>query len=425
MPILAVGLTHREAPVELRERLAISPSHLRQAIDRLGDFVSEGVILSTCNRTEVYALVGHQASGQRELCRFLAEVSGLKEHDLAEHLRAHWQDQAVRHLFRVASGLDSMILGEGQILAQVRAAYDQAMQSRPVGAALSRLFEQALAVGKRARTETAIARSAVSVSQAAVELSRQALGGLKQSTILVLGAGKMGGLAARALHERGAARLLVMNRTASRADDLVHQLGGEAWAFERLDEALQQADVVISSTASEGFVITAGRLTEVVAARSGRPLVIVDIAVPRDVEPEAGGLPGVHLYNVDHLSQVCAENLNGRRREAERVEAIVDQEVDRYLRWWESREVAPTIAALVEWAESIRQEELARSVGKFSALSECDPNALNALTQAIVKKMLHEPITRLKAPGSSHEGKRYLHAVRELFGLPALDARAE
>lgn len=425
MPILALGLTHREAPVEFRERLAISPSHLQEAIDRLDGFVSEGVILSTCNRTEVYAQVGHQASGQRELGRFLAELSGLPEQDLAEHLRAHWQDQAVRHLFRVAAGLDSMILGEGQILAQVRAAYDQAIQNRPVGAALSRLFEQALAVGKRARGETAIARGAVSVSQAAVELSRRALGGLKQHTILVLGAGKMGSLAARALHERGAARLLVMNRTARRADELVHELGGRAWGFERLDEALQEADVVISSTASDGFVITAARLAEVMRARVGRPLVIVDIAVPRDVQPEAGALPGVHLFNVDDLSQVCAENLEGRRREAEQVEAIVDQEVERYLRWWEIREVAPTIAALVEWAESVRQEELARSVGKSTALATCDPSALNALTQAIVRKLLHEPITRLKAPGSDLADRRYLHAVRELFGLAALDPQAE
>jgi glutamyl-tRNA reductase len=425
VPILAVGLTHREAPVELRERLAIPESHLDQAIARLGEFVPEGVILSTCNRTEVYARVGHQQSGQRELTRFLAEVSGLDEHKLGPHLAGHWQGEGVRHLFRVAAGLDSMILGEGQILAQVRAAYEQAARRRPVGAALARLFEQALVVGKRARSETAIARSAVSISQAAVELSRQRIGDLKRATILVIGAGEMGGLAARALRERGAARLIVMNRTVQRADTLVHQLGGEAWSLDRLDEALLLADVAISSTAADGYVISASRLSPLLAGRADRPLVIVDIAVPRDVEPEAASLPGLHLFNVDDLSELCAANLDGRRREAQKVETIVDQEVARYLRWSESREVAPTIAALVQQAEAIRRDELARSVGKFSALSERDLNTLNALTQAIVKKMLHGPISRLKEQPAGHDSQRYLHAVKELFDLPTAEPKAE
>jgi glutamyl-tRNA reductase len=387
--------------------------------------VPAGVILSTCNRTEVYARVGHQQSGQRELTRFLAEVSGLDEHQLGPYLAGHWQGEGVRHLFRVAAGLDSMILGEGQILAQVREAYEQAARRRPVGAALARLFEQALVVGKRARSETAIARSAVSISQAAVELSRLRLGDLKRATILVIGAGKMGGLAARALHERGAARLIVMNRTAQRADSLVHELGGEAWSLDRLDEALLLADVAISSTAADDYLISASRLSALLGGRAERPLVIVDIAVPRDVEPAAASLPGLHLFNVDDLSELCATNLDGRRREAHKVDRIVDEEVARYLRWSETREVAPTIAALVQQAETIRRDELARSVGKFSALNERDLNTLNALTQAIVKKMLHGPITRLKEQGPGHDSQRYLHAVKELFDLPTSESKVE
>ena len=207
--------------------------------------------------------------------------------------------------------------------------------------------------------------------------------------------------------------------------DLVQELGAEAWPLDRLYQALVLADVVISSTAAEGYLISAEMLAAVLVERDARPLVIVDIAVPRDVEPAAARLPGVHLYNVDHLSELCATNLDGRRREAEKVEAIVEEEVGRYLRWTETREVAPTIAALVHQAESIRRDELARSVGKFSALSERDLNTLNALTQAIVRKMLHGPITRLKEQGPGHEGQRYLHAVKELFDLQAHESKAE
>jgi glutamyl-tRNA reductase len=418
VPILAVGLSHHDVPIELRERLAVPRARLPEALERLGAYVPEGVILSTCNRTEVYASVGHHDSGRRALNRFLADIGGVGELELPRHLRDYWQEAAVRHLFRVAAGLDSMIPGEGQVLGQVGEAYELAARTRPLGAVLARLCDRALVVGKRARTETAIARSAVSVSQAAVELARSRLGSLADSTLLVIGAGKMGQLAARSLHERGAHRVLLMNRSAELAEAVVERLGGEAWPLAELGLAIELADVVITSTGAEAFVLTARQVAAALPARSGRPLVIVDIAVPRNVEPAVGDLEGVELYNVDHLQEVCAANLDHRRLEAERVEAIVEDELEKYVRWWQAREVAPTISALVDRAESIRREELARALARLGPLSEREINAISALSVSITRKMLHGPIVRLKERGSGLDGKHYLHAVRELFDLP-------
>lgn len=425
MPILALGVSHHETPVDVRERLAISGEQLPAALGRLPSYVPSGVILSTCNRTEVYASVGHQSSGQRALTRFLADVSGVPEPELKRYLRVYWQEDAARHLFRVAAGLESMIVGEGQILGQVREAYEAAARTGPLGPELSRLFTSALTVGKRARTETAIARSAVSISQAAVELAHQALGRLSDATVLVIGAGKMGELAARHLRDKGVGRILVSTRTAERATRLVEQLGGEAWPLARLGDALVLADVVVSSTTSEQYVITRGLLEPLLAQRDGRPLVMVDIAVPRDIEPSTGELPWVHLYNVDDLRDICAANLEQRRRESEKIAVIIEDELQKYVRWWQAREVVPTIAALIRKAEAIRQDELNRAYGRLSTLSERDRNTVNALTLAIMNKLLHEPIVRLKERGAALDGQHYLHAVRELFDLPPNELAAE
>jgi glutamyl-tRNA reductase len=419
VPILAVGLSYQTAPIGLRERLALSGLRLADALERLASYVPEGVILSTCNRTEVYAAVGHQSSGLRNVSRFLADIGEVEEVDLAAHLVGHWQELAVRHLFRVAAGLDSMILGEGQILAQVRQAYDAAGQRRPLGPLLSRLFDRSLLVGKRARAETAIARSAVSVSQAAVELATSKLGRLPGSTILVIGTGKMGELTATALHSRGAERVILMNRTLTRAHSLAGRLEVEAWSIDRLPQALVEADIVISSTGSPDHVITREILRPLQEAREGRPLVMVDIAVPRDIEPEVADLRGVHLFNVDDLQDTRAANLEQRQREAVQVEAIIEEELQKFIRWWQSRDVAPTISALVQKAETIRQEELNRALARLGPLSDREATAVNAMTLAIVNKMLHAPITRLKDRAAGLDGKHYLHAVRELFDLPA------
>jgi glutamyl-tRNA reductase len=374
-------------------------------------------VLSTCNRTELYALVGHERSGRRTTARCLADARGLPVEQFADALSEYWQEDAVRHLFRVAAGLESMIVGEPEILGQVRSAGESARLAGSSGPLLIRLFHDAVAVGKRARTESGIARNPVSVSTAAVELARRALDGLAGKTVLVIGAGKMGALAAQGLAEKGLAKLLIASRRAERAEALAERVGASSLPLERLGDGLAEADAVISSTAAPGFVVTERLVREVITRRVSRPLVLVDIAVPRDVEPSVADVPSCALRNVDDLVAVQQAGLAARRLEAPRVEALIEQEVEKYMDWWLGREVAPTIAELVSRAEQIRLVELERGLARLGPLSERERNAVNAMTSAIVNKLLHQPIVRLKQRGRQHDSSLYSHAVRELFGL--------
>lgn len=417
MVILALGVHYKSAPVAVRERVAFAPDDLPTALAALREYVAEGAILSTCNRTEIYALVGHVHSGGKNLRRFLSESRGVPAADLEPYLRWYCQEEAVRHLFRVAAGLDSMVLGEPQILGQVREAWTLARQAGSLGPVLENLFREAVVVGKRARRETGISRHAVSVSSAAVILARQVVGDLTGCTVAVIGVGKMGEQAAELLVENGARRLLVLNRTAARAQDLADRLGGQALPLDRLAEALVQADVVITSTGAPTPIVTAALVESLLARRAGRPLCLIDIAVPRDVEPAVGRLPRVRLYNIDDLQAVCTANLGERAREADRVEALVAEHVERFRLWWQAREVVPTIAALRQRAEEIRQAELARALARLGHLSERDRQVVSALSVAIVNKLLHRPITRLKEVADS---RSYSRALRDLFGLDPL-----
>jgi glutamyl-tRNA reductase len=417
MRLLALGLDHHRADIGLRERLAISASELAEVLGALRGQLAESVVLSTCNRTELYALVGHERSGRWTTVRCLADVRGVPVEQFADALSEHWQEDAVRHLFRVAAGLESMIVGEPEILGQVRSAGESARQAGSSGPLLTRLFRDAVAVGKRARTESGIARNPVSVSTAAVELARRALGGLAGRSVLVIGAGRMGALAARGLAEKGLATLMVASRRASRAEALAERVGASALPLERLVDGLTAADAVISSTAAPGFVVTESLVREAVARREARPLVLVDIAVPRDVEPSVADIPSCLLRNVDDLVAVQQASLAARRLEAPRVEALIEQEVEKYMDWWLGREVAPTIAELVARAEQIRVAELERGLARLGPMSERERNAVNAMTSAIVNKLLHQPIVRLKQRGRHHDSSLYSHAVRELFGL--------
>jgi len=418
VPILALGIDHRQADVRVRERLTIAEPELPAALAALREQIAEGVILSTCNRTELYAHVGHRESWRRVAGRLLADVCGVPLERFGSALVERWQQDAVRHLFRVATGLESMIVGEHQILGQVRAAAEVAQAAGTAGPLMAALFRDAIALGKRARSESGIARHAVSVSSAAVELARSALGQLHGRTVLVVGAGRMGSLAARSLVDQAAGRLLITSRTAARAEALASKLGGRALAFERLLDGLVDSDLVISATASPGHVVTAELVRAALASRPGRSLVVVDIAVPRDVEPAAAQIPGCVLHNIDDLVAVQQVNLAKRRLEGVKVEALIDREVDKFMEWWEGREVAPTIADLVARAEEIRVAELERGLSRLGSLSDRDRNAVNALTVAIVNKMLHQPIVQLKQRGGQHDARVYVHAVRELFGLP-------
>jgi glutamyl-tRNA reductase len=412
MHIVAIGLNHKVAPVEVRERLSIGPEDMPAALAGLCQHVSEGAILSTCNRTEVYGVAAHPGQGAQALRSFLAQRSGIDLTSFDLYLYSHHEQQAVRHLFRVASGLDSMLLGEPQILGQVAGAYECAAAYDATGRVLSNLFRQAISTGKRVRTETAISQHAISVSFAAVELGRKIFGDLRPRTALIIGAGEMAELALKTLVDNGVGRVLVTNRTYQRAVDLAAQFQGEAIDSSQLESSLARADIVISSTAARDFVLTVPVVRSAMRARGHRPLFLVDIAVPRDVDPDVQRIENVFLYNVDDLEAVCQSNLQERAREAKLAEVIVDEEVEKFRSWFATLEVVPTISALHSWAEVIRQAEIAKAMSRMHNLSDRDRNTINALTVAIVNKLLHPPTVGLK-----NGGYQYASMVRDLFSL--------
>lgn len=415
MHLLVVGLSHKTAPVEVRERLAFTPAVLGPALARLRRYVLEGAVLSTCNRAEVYALVGHRSTGEDSVRRFIGDAHGVPPEQFAPYVYVRSQNDAVRHLFNVASGLDSMVLGEPQILGQVRDAHERAAQAGTAQRVVDQLFRQAVTVGKRARTQTGIARRTVSVSHVAVMLARQIFGDLGPRTALIVGAGEMGAQTARALAQHGVtSRLLVANRTPARSRRLSAALGGEWLPFERLDEALARADVVVVSTSARERVIDAEQVRHVMGGRPGRPLFIIDIGLPRNVASEVGDLVDVYLYDLDDLQAICDANLRERAQEAEKVRRLIEDEVEKFARWWQALEVVPTIGALRAQAEGIRTAEVQRALAKLGHLSERDRRVVQALSGAIVNKLLHTPITRLK---EHDEGRLYSIVLRELFGL--------
>ncbi len=408
--LTVVGLSFRSAPVELREKVIIDEAELDSALHELG----HGVILSTCNRTEIYQ-TSVRARRDLDAARFLMRRFAGPEDTLRPHLY-HLEDRrAVRHLFAVAAGLDSMVLGEPQILGQVRAALSAAEAAGTSGPVLAHLFRQAVRVGRRARAETFVGRHPVSISSAAVELARRVFGRLDGCRALVVGAGEMGGLTVRTLVDHGVGVVAVANRTLENAHVLAHLYGGEAVGLDSLIPSLAAADIVITSTDAPGYVISQADVGQAVACRDGRPLFIIDIAVPRDVDPDVRALPGVVLYDIDDLKALCDLNREGRQREVASVQRIIDDELERFDGWWRSRRVVPTIVALREQAERARQTELAEAFSHLRHLSEADRATIDALTRAIVQKLLHRPTTRLKEMAGRSDDS--LRVARELFGL--------
>ena len=424
MHILTLGLNHHTAPVAVRERVALGGERLAVALAATRGETREAVILATCNRTELYAVTAHVDSGARALRRVLAAVTMAADGDLPAGgtlescLYEHVDGGTVRHLLRVAAGLDSLVVGEPQILGQVREAFDAALAAGTTGPILAQLPRTALSAGKEARTVTDIARGATSISHAAVELARKECQthdrGLRDRAVLVIGAGKMATLAAIALAGHGA-RVTVLNRTAARAAALAERLGGQAQPFDQLPHVLAGCDIVIASTGATEPVITPALLGPVLPLRAGRPLLLLDIAVPRNIDPASGTLPGVTLRNIDDLQRTVAAGVATRAGETAKVEAILDRHAATFWDWYRAREVAPTIAALRDKAEAIRDAELAKTLARLGHLDERDRNAITALSVAIANKLLHEPTTRLKHPG---DGGDFVVAVAELFGLP-------
>jgi glutamyl-tRNA reductase len=421
MRLVLVGTSYQRAPVELRELLAYDADLRREALERLSADDSEAVVLSTCNRTEVYAVAERPAQAEERIYGELSGLSGLSQSELAPALYSVTDEAAAVHLFRVAAGLDSMVPGEAQILGQVREAYEAAREAGTTGSTLHRLFRQALRVGKRVRTETAIGENPASVSSAAAELAERVFEGLEGRKILLIGAGKTADLTAANLISRGVGEIVVGNRSHERAEALARRFGGRAVGLDALEGELTHADVVVASTGSQGLVLSGEQVARAMRERRGRPVFFIDIAVPRDLDPAINELEGCYLYDIDDLERVVAESVAGRREEAVRAEAIVSEEADSFRAWQLSLDVVPAIASLRARAESIRQEELDRVEGRLASLSPSQRRAVEALTSQIVAKLLHQPTVRMKEAAAAADGVLYADAVRHLFGLEERD----
>jgi glutamyl-tRNA reductase len=421
MPIVVVGLNHRTAPISLLERLAVGEEDLPKALHQLSTFehVLEGAILSTCNRVEVYALVSKFHGGAQDLRNFMSEFRHVAPEDFADHLYTYHDEAVVRHLFRVSCGIDSMVVGETEILGQVRRAYQVAQEEGTVQRVLGGAFRQALSAGKRARTETEIARNPVSISSAAVELAKRAFAGqtLEGMRVVIVGAGKMGRLAAQALAQWGATDVTVVNRSPTKAQALAASFNAVPRPFDDLEEAIAGADIVLCSTTAPGTVMDRAMVERALGSRMGRPLFIVDIAVPRDVEPSVGDLEDVILRDIDDLKGVVESNRESRLGEVSKVEEIISGELERFDAWQHSTEIAPTIGALVERADVLRREEIKKLQRHLATMTPEQRDAVDHLTRRLVAKLLHDPITKARELSTSAEGHTYLNALRELLEL--------
>ena len=417
--VILVGLNHRTAHIEIRERIAFPEEGLDRYMKALYNLptLAEGLILSTCNRVEIYAATSDPDKGIEEIKRFLAQQHHLDLSEFEDTLYVLHGEKLVEHLFRVASSLDSMVVGEPQILGQIKGAYRVAHASKTTGTLLNKLLHKAFSVAKRVRTETSIGNRAVSVSFVAVELAKKIFAHLEGREVLIIGAGEMCELAAQHLVRGGITKVLVTNRTWERAMELAERFHGEAIPFSELPQALVRADIVISSTGSPDFVVKKEEVSSIMKRRKNSPLFFIDIAVPRDIDPDVNTIDNIYLYDIDDLQEVAEANIKDRQHEAHKAEAIVSTEVEKFCRWYQSLEAVPTIVSLQKKVEEIREKELAKTLAALPQLSDKEKKAMEAFSEAIVKKILHGPITLLKKTGPNSEGETYVDLVKKLFRL--------
>ena len=416
--LLALGVSHKTAPVAVRERLAFTE---RDAIAFATEAtehpdVHEAVVICTCNRSEIYLVVGDPVAAETAVLGMLARRAGIRPTELADVIYSPRNCDAARQLYRVTSGLESMIPGEAEIQGQVKRAYEAALAAGVTGPTINRLFNAALTTGKRVRSETALGATRVSVPSVAVDLARTVLGDLADRHVVIIGAGETSELTARALAEQGVATVFVANRHADRALSLAQRFGGRVVSLHDLPEQLQHADIVLSSTASPHAIVGHDELALVTRSRAGRPLLLIDIAVPRDIDPRCGDLDGVTLYDIDDLQAAVARNLNLRQDQAPEAEAIVEDEIRRFARWLGQADVRPTIAALHGRAQSIVEQVLAENEGRWESASQRDVARVEAVARAVANRLLHEPTIRLRGAGDPRSHST-LQVVRELFGL--------
>jgi len=419
MNIVVIGLNHKTAPVEVREKLSFPEAVLPDALCCLGrlEAVNENIILSTCNRVETYATVKDVDHGIDWIKRFFLEYHSLSGDKYMESLYAYHGREAVRHIFRVAASLDSMVVGEPQILGQMKDAFEHALDHKTTGLVLNRLMKKTISVAKRIRTETKIAESAVSISFAAVELARKIFGSLDGKSVMLAGAGEMAELAAKHLVNNGVKSVIVANRTYERAVDLAKEFDGRAVKYEDLVSEMVHADILIASTGATQYIVSQKDMARVIKERKNRPVFLIDIAVPRNLDPEINKIDNVYLYDIDDLQSVVESNIKERQKEAELAEDIISEEIDTFMSWFRSIDVVPTIVALREKAESIRLAELDKTMSRIGDLSEKQKKQIEALTQGIVNKMLHNPLIVLKKCAGDPECSGHVESVRALFDI--------
>lgn len=426
--LLALGISHKTAPVSVRERLAFMESQAEEfaAAATATQEVREAVVISTCNRTEVYLVVGDPVQAESDVLGLLARRAGIRLTELAEAIYSPRNCDAARQLYRVTSGLESMIVGEAEIQGQVRRAHEAAMRAGATGPMTNRLFAAALTTGKRVRSETAIGSSRVSVPSVAVDLALSVLGGLERAHVVVLGAGETSELTAQLLSEQGAGTMFVANRHADRAISVARRFGGSVVGLHELPEQLVAADIVLSSTSSPHPIVGREELELVMEQRGGRPLLFIDIAVPRDIDPDCGELEGVTLYDIDDLQAVVARNISSRTEEVPRALEIVEEEIRRFARWLGQLDALPTIAALRRHGDAVVEQVLAENSGRWEGASAADLARIEAVARAVASRLLHEPTIRLRSLGEhGAAGHGGLELVRELFGLRDAQGGAE
>ncbi|MEO5365474.1 MAG: glutamyl-tRNA reductase [Magnetococcus sp. WYHC-3] len=419
MKIALVGVSHHNTPVVLREKLAFAPDEVAVRLLELINLphVAEALILSTCNRVEIYLATHQPEAACAEVSLWLAQLRHLSLETIQPHLYTQGEAGAARHGFRVASSLESLVLGEAQILGQMKQAYQIAVAQGVTGPILNKYFHHAFRVAKRVRTETAIAENAVSIAFAAVALARRIFGDLSGGTCLLVGAGEMCELAARHMVGNGISRVLVTNRTLERAESLAAQFDGSAFPLEDLPRRLHEADIVLSSTGASHHLITRAMVAEALPRRRRKPMFFIDIAVPRDIDPTIAGLSDAFLYDIDDLSQIVEQNRRERDQAAARAGEIIDQEVPGFQAWLDSLEVVPTIIALRERLEALRATEVAKALRGWPGLTDDERRRVEWLATRLVNKILHPPIARLKQLAVQEDGDQYVDTVRQIFGL--------
>jgi glutamyl-tRNA reductase len=416
--LLLLGTSHKTAPLAVRERVALTEGRAERFLLELAEHpeIREAVVLSTCNRTELYVVVSDPVEAETTVLGMLARQAGLRPTELIDGIYSHRNCDAARHLYRVTSGLESMIVGEAEVQGQVKRAYEAALAARTTGPLTNKLFRAALATGKRVRTDTAIGAGGASVASVAVDAARAALGELASRHVLIIGAGETAELTADALSAQGVSTIFVANRRRERAIALARRFGGSTISFDELPGELERADIVVASTSSPHAIVGADELALVTSARAGRPLLLLDLAVPRDIDPDCAALPGVTLVDIDGLQAQVARTHSARRIEARRAEGIVEEEIQGFAGWLGTLEVLPTIAALREQADRLVGELLAENEHRWENLGERDRERVEAILRAAVKRLLHEPTRRVKALDSERRHAR-LSLLRELFGL--------